>query len=177
MTEHLWMIASEVSLWILRSSSEHLYYTASPRNSLFHVQAVELQPSDSVKSYFTGTSQAFSVRTRSSHSKAFIYLKCFEMICEEVNLYWSCNMQTCKFTKETPFTYPPSCTLPSFSKNASRLLLSKRLWKDAIKTSFKKYKQKVVLLVIYLCNYDSSKSTSFMLNVAFYFVLSTFFAR
>ena len=37
----------------------------------------------------------------------------------------------------------------------------------------RKYKQKVVLLVIYLFNYDSSKSTSFMLNVAFDFVLST----
>ena len=34
---------------------------------------------------------------------------------------------TCKFTKKS-FTYLPSCILPSFSKNASRLLLPKRLW-------------------------------------------------
>ena len=32
------------------------------------------------------------------------------------------------------------------------------------KKTFRKYKQKVVLLVIYLFNYDSSKSTSFMLK-------------
>ena len=57
-----------------------------------------------------------------------------------------------------------------FSKNASRLL-PKRLWSCASKISFRKYKQKIVLLVIYLLNYNSSKSTSFMLNVAFDFVL------
>ena len=48
------------------------------------------------------------------------------------------------------FRYAPSCILPSFSQNASRLLLPKRLWKCASTISFKKYKQKVVLLVIYL---------------------------
>ena len=101
MTDNLWMIASEVFLWILRSSSEHISFTVSPRNSLFHVQAVELQPSDSVKSCFTGASQTFSVRTRSSHSKTFICLKSFEIICEEYHSYWSCKMQTCKFTKKT----------------------------------------------------------------------------
>ena len=39
--------------------------------------------------------------------------------------------------------------------------------------SFRKYKGKVVLLVIYLFNYDSPKSTFFMLNMAFHIVLST----
>ena len=79
--------------------------------------------------------------------------------------------------EKNSFTYPPSCILPLFSKNASRLLLPKRLLKCASKISFWKYKQKVVLLVIYLFNYDSSKSTSFMLNVAFDFVLSTVFVK
>ena len=49
----------------------------------------------------------------------------------------------------------------------SRLLFPKRLWKWASTISFRKYKRKVVLLVIYLFNYDSPKSTFFMLNVAF----------
>ena len=49
-------------------------------------------------------------------------------------------------------TYPPSCILTSFLKNASRSLLPKRLWKRASKTSFSKYKQKLVLLVIYPFN-------------------------
>ena len=37
--------------------------------------------------------------------------------------------------------------------------------------SFRKYKRKVVLLVIYLFNYDSSKSTFFMLNVGIWLCL------
>ena len=78
------------------------------------------------------------------------------------------------------FTYPPSCIFSSFSKNTSRLLLPKRLWKCVGKIYFRKYKQKVVLLVIYLFIYEfskpaSSKPTSFMLNVAFDFVMSTVF--
>ena len=72
-------------------------------------------------------------------------------------------------------TYLPSCILPSFYKNASRLLLPKRLLKCVSKIAFWKYKQNVVLLVIYLFSYDSCKSTSFMLNVTFDFVLSTVF--
>ena len=60
--------------------------------------------------------------------------------------------------KKHSFTYPPSCILPSFSINASRLLLPKRFWKCASKIYFRKYKQKVVVfLLIYLFNYDSSQ--------------------
>ena len=44
------------------------------------------------------------------------------------------------------FTHTPSCILPSFSQNASRLLLPKRLWKCVSTISFRKYKRKVVLL-------------------------------
>ena len=78
-------------------------------------------------------------------------------------------MLTCKFKKENSFTYAPSCILPLFSKSASRLRLSKRLLKCAGKISFRKYNQKVVLLLIYLFNYNSIKSISFMLNMAFHF--------
>ena len=75
--------------------------------------------------------------------------------------------------RKNSFTHPPSCILPSFSQNASRLLLPKRFWKCASTISFRKYKQKVVLLLlIYLFNYDSSKSNFFMLNMAFDVVLS-----
>ena len=54
-----------------------------------------------------------------------------------------------------------------FYKRTSRFFLLKRLWKCASKIYFRKYKQKVALVVIYLFSYDSSKSTSFMLNMAF----------
>ena len=40
-----------------------------------------------------------------------------------------------------------------------------------------KYKQKPMSLVIYLFNYGSSKSTFFMLNMAFDFILSTIFVE
>ena len=131
---------------------------------LFYVQVAELQPPDTVKNYFTGAFQAFYTRSRCSLSKAFIYLKSLETVCKEVNLLWSCKMPTPNFTKKSTFTNPPSCILPSFSQNASRLLLPKRPWKCESTISFWKCKRKVVLLVIYLFNYDSSKSTFFTLN-------------
>ena len=155
----------------MRSFSEYLFYRATLRNCLFHVQVAVFQPTDTVKNYFTGAySSTVYKNTRSSHSKAFIYLKSLKIICEEVNLQWSCEMPTCKLPKKS-FTYLPLWILPSFFKNASRLLLPKRLWNCARKISFRKYKQKVVLLVIYLFSYSSFKSTFFMLNVAFDFVL------
>ena len=70
------------------------------------------------------------------------------------------------------FTYTPSCILPSFSQSESRLLLLKRLLRCASKFSFRKCKEKKVLLVICLLNYDSSKSIYFTLNMAFDFFLS-----
>ena len=74
-------------------------------------------------------------------------------------------MPTCKFTKKSL-----ACILPSFSKNASRLLFSEEVLKLCEQNSFRKYQQKVVLLVIYLFNYSSSESTYFTLNVAFDFI-------
>ena len=75
LTEHLRMTASYVYLWILSSFSEHFFYRAALGNWLFHVQVSEFQPPDTVKNYFISASQAFFKRTRSRHSKAFIYLK------------------------------------------------------------------------------------------------------
>ena len=67
--------------------SEHLFCRASLRNCLFHVQVAVFQPADTVKNYFTGAYSSIVYKnTRSSHSKAFIYLKSLKIICEEVNL-------------------------------------------------------------------------------------------
>ena len=79
--------------------------------------------------------------------------------------------------KKNSLAYPPSCFLLSFSRNASRLLLPMKLLKCASKIYFRKYKQKVVLLVIYLLSYDFSKSIFLMLNVAFDCVLSKVFVK
>ena len=54
----------------------------------------------------------------------------------------------------------------------TRLLFPKKLWKFTSTISFRKYKRKVV---IYPFNYDSSKSTFFMLNMAFDVFLGTVF--
>ena len=65
---------------------------------LFGVQVAEFQPPDTVKNYFTGAFQAFYIRSRGSHSKAFIYIKFLKTVCEEVNLLWSCEMPTSRVT-------------------------------------------------------------------------------
>ena len=105
MIEHLRIIASCFYLWILRSFSEHIFYRAPLRNCLFHVQVAEFQPAHTIKILFVGAFQAFFTRTRSSHLKAFIYLKSLKTICEEVSLGWSCEMPTWKFTKRNSFTH------------------------------------------------------------------------
>ena len=85
------------------------------------------------------------------------------------------NLQDCNLQvyEKNSFTHPPSCILPSFSQNASRLLLLKRLWKYASTISFRKFKQKVllvlvqvfVLLVICLLNsHNAANISSFKIN-------------
>ena len=85
--------------------------------------------------HFTGAFQAFYKRTRSSLSRAFTYLKYLQIICEEVICNEVARCSPASLWKNS-FTHRPSCILPSFSQNASRLLLSKRLWKCASIISF-----------------------------------------
>ena len=83
------------------SFTDHLGETAilwtSCRNSITRY---------SNKNYFRGAFQVFYKRSRSSHSKAFIYLKSLKTVCEEVNLLWSCEMPTRNFTKKKLFHTP-----------------------------------------------------------------------
>ena len=67
-----------------KRTSEHLFYRAPLGNCLSYVHVSEFQPADTVTNYFIGAFQVFCTRTRSSHSKAFIYLKSLKIICEEV---------------------------------------------------------------------------------------------
>ena len=76
------MSASCVCLWILRICSDRPFYRAPLGNWLFHVQVAGFQPPDAVKRYLTGDFQVFYTRTRSSYSKAFIYLKSLIISCE-----------------------------------------------------------------------------------------------
>ena len=54
-----------------------------------------------------------------------------------------CKLQV---NEKSSFTHTPSYISPSFSQNTSQLLLPKRFWKCESTISFRKYKQKVVLL-------------------------------
>ena len=62
------------------------FYRAPLENYLFHAQVAEFHTAYTVKNYFTGAFQVVYTRTRSSHSKAFNYLKFLKIACEEVNL-------------------------------------------------------------------------------------------
>ena len=70
---------------------------------------------------------------------------------------WDANLQV---YEKISFTYPPSCILSLFSQNASWPLLPKRFWKCATTVSFRKYKRKVVLLVIDLFNQFNQTNSS-----------------
>ena len=151
------MTASCVYLWILRSFSDHLFYRAPMVNYLFHLQVAEFQPSHTVNKYFTC---ALYTRRRISYSKAFMYLKSLKIILKKLvyNRLQDANQQV---NKKKSFTHSPSYILPS--QNFLRIHTN-TFWKFASTTSFRKYKWKVV---IYLFDYDSSKSFFFMLNMAF----------
>ena len=99
--------------------------------------------------------------TRSSYSMGFIYLSAKKIICIEAARYQPASLRKNLF-QTSSFMY-----FALFSQNASQMRLLKRLWKCASKIlSFRKYKQKVVLLALYLSNCDSFKPTFFMLNMA-----------
>ena len=89
------------------------------------------------------------------------------------------KLRDAKSLQKNSFTYPPSrntfCL--NFLRTHHDYYFPNRLWKCASKISFRKYKQKIVLLVIYLFHYDSSKSTSFMLNVKFDFAFEHGFCQ
>ena len=147
----------------LRSFSEYLVYRAPLGNCLFHVQAAEFQPPDTVKSYFTSALQAFYTRTRSSQSNAFIYLKSLKIICEEVII---CN--------EVVRCQPASLRKKLFHKSSFMYFafifsecITITFSEESLKVCEHDFFQRKVVKVIYLFNHDSSKSTFFMLNMAF----------
>ena len=74
------------------------------------IQAAEFHPPDLLKSYFTSAFETFYTRTRSSHSKAFIYLKFLKiislkkLICNEVVIWQYASLQI-KFLHTSSFIY------------------------------------------------------------------------
>ena len=125
------------------------------------IQFAEFQPADTVKKYFRGIFQAFYTRTRSIYSKAFICLKLLKIICEEVNSQENCEMSTCKFTSKT-LSHILHVFCLRFLRTHHNYFFRKGFESVQAQFFFRKYMQKVVLLLIYMFNYDSSKSTFFM---------------
>ena len=72
-----------------------------------------------------------------------------------------------KFTNKT-LSYILSCILPSTITSSERYLKV---------SEYNFFQQKIVVLLIYLFNHDSSKSTIFMLNMAFDVLLSAGFVK
>ena len=108
---------------------------------LLHVQAAEFHQMQQ-KTTSQVLFKHFFTRSRSSHSKVFMYLRSLKtkkkLICNEVARCHPVILRKKHFHTSSYF-------LPSFSQNASRLLLSKRLWKCMSTILFRKYKRKVVL--------------------------------
>ena len=120
-----------------------------------------------MKNYFTGAFQVFYTRSRSIHSNAFIYLKSQKTVCEGVNLLWSCEMPRgwCQLQLNEKKLFHTSFFkhFDFISSEYIRITSSEealKVWEH----NFWKCKWKVVLLVIYMLNYDSFKSIFFMLN-------------
>ena len=82
-------------------------------------------------------------------------------------------MPACKFTKKTlshtPFIY--------FTFIFSECITIASSEEGLKVCEYNFFQRKVVLLVIYLFNHDSSKSTIFMLNMAFDVLLSAVFVK
>ena len=77
-----------------------LLLKGTPGKQLFYVKVSRISTTRWYsKKLFHRCFQAFYTWSRSSHSKAFIYLKSLDAVCEEVSMLWSCEIPTCNFTK------------------------------------------------------------------------------
>ena len=89
-----------------------------------------------------------------------------KLICNEVARCQPVRLQTKFFTHLTYFTFIFSeCIMITLSNEGLKVC----------ECNF--YQRKLVLLVIYLFNHDLSKSTIFMLNMAFYVLMSAVFVK
>ena len=86
-------------------------------------------------------------------------------------------MPTCKFTKKKLFHTPSFMYFLFIFSECITITPSEEDFKVWEHNFFQGNISGVVFLVIYLFNYDSSKSNFFMLNVAFDVLLSTVFVK
>ena len=124
-----------------------------------------------MENYFAGAFQVFYTRASSSHSKVFSYLKSLKIICERLIRNEVAGSQPARLRKKL-FLISSHIYFAFIFSERIRITLSEEAFKVCEQIFFL-----VILLVIYLFNYDTSKSTSFMLNVAFDFVLGKDFLK
>ena len=99
---------------------------------------------------------------RSSFPWNFWKLSVKKLICNEVARCQPVSLRK-KLFHTSSFMY-----FPFILSECDALLLPNRFRKCTSTVSFEKNKRKVVLLVIYLYNYNSFKSTFFILNMVFF---------
>ena len=116
---------------------------------------------------------------QSSHSKAFIYLKSLKISVKKLIRDVIARCQPASLRKKTLPHILLHVICLHFLRTNHDNFFGRGL--ESVRAQFLSgninIKQKGALLVIYLSNYDSSKSTSFMLNVEFEVVLKTVFAK
>ena len=161
---------SDGCFWQFQNSSLQLYLKIDPGRSCW------ISTSRYSKKYLKYS----SIRTRSSHSKMFIYLKFLKTFCEEVNSYWSCEIPPWKFTKKAlSHIFLHAFCLHFLRRHHNYFLWSdfEGAWAQFLSGNTSEKCKLQVSLVIYQFNYDSSKSPFFMFNMAFDVVLSTVFFK
>ena len=123
--------------WVFQNTSfiQHLRKTAISCTS-WRISSTRYS-----KKLFHRSFQVFYIRTRSSHSKAFIYFKSLKNVCEEVNLEWSCEMPTFKLTKKTL----SQIFLHAFCLHFLRILTT-NVPKEALKVSQHNFFEEVIHL-------------------------------
>ena len=140
------------------------------QNTFFIEQCTiaRFEPAYTIKNYFTCTFEEVAFR-RCSFDKNLWKLFVKKLIRNEVARCQHASLRKKLF--HMPLTYFAFI----FSEHIM-ITSSKKCWKWVSTDFFRKNKRKVVLLAIYLLNYDTSKST-FVLYMTFDDVLSTTFVK
>ena len=136
-----------------------LLLQSTSRKLLFCVQVAEFQPPDTVKNYFTCAFQSFYTRSRSGHSKAFIYLKSLKTVCEEVNLFLKLQDDNLQLYEKMLFHASSFTDFVFMFSKYMTITSSEKTLKSENTVSFWKCKRKLVLLTRSITTHPSQLSS------------------
>ena len=145
-------------IWRFWEEFQSIFYRVPLGNCVFHVKVAEFQPQDTIENYFTIVFQAFYTRTASSHSKTLKFLKILKI--PENYLWRRCEMPACMFTKKAL----SNILFHVFGLHFLRMHHDYLFWRGLKVREHNFFQRKVVLLIYYLFDHDSSKLIIVMLN-------------